>query len=89
MITSERVKEILSAANVKRRERKDVVLVERALKQIEHLRLVNELPALLRARFIESCWLDEYESQRVLVAQHRAPQFFYVIVKGTLVCTYR
>lgn len=74
---------------VKHRSRKEIILIEKTLKHIQHMKFLNNLPWTMRTRFIECCWLEEYESQRVLVNQNRKPEFFYVIVHGSLICTYR
>ena len=75
--------------SVNKRSRKDVLLLDKTVKQIQHMKFMNDLPSVMRTRFYEYCWLEEYEAQRVLVIQNRKPDFFYVIVNGTLVCTYR
>ncbi len=75
--------------NVGRRSRKDVILMEKTFKNMEHMKFVNNLEPTMRARFLELCWIEEYEPKRVLVNQYRKSESFYVVISGTLLCTYR
>lgn len=88
-LTNENVRNILSITNVNKRTRKDVLLVEKAIKSIQHMKFLHNLHGKMRSSFLETCWLEEYEPKRILIKQIRKSDFFYLLVQGFLVCTYK
>jgi CRP-like cAMP-binding protein len=43
----------------------------------------------MQNKFYLNCRLEEHTKNKVLVVQERRPLQFYVLLKGTLVCTFR
>jgi hypothetical protein len=58
-------------------------------KGMPHLKSINTLPDLVRVQFFKSCWLEEYESERIVINQGHKAELFYIVVSGSLVGTHK
>ena len=60
-----------------------------SFKGMSHLKSINTLPDLVRDQFFKCCWLEEYESERIVVNQGHKAELFYLVVSGSLVGTHK
>ena len=80
------IKKTLSNRN---RTTEDFNVLRSTLKNMSHMKYLNQLIPEMQENFLKKCWIEEYQEKRVIVAQYQMPRFFYFILNGQLVCTYR
>jgi hypothetical protein len=71
------------------RQTADLEHVKNAFKNMPHMRHFNRLSSDMMDLILKSCWIEEYEAKRVIVEQYQRPAFFYIVLNGSLVCTYK
>lgn len=67
----------------------DVAYIKNTLKNMPHMRHFNRLSSDMMEKILRCCWIEEFEAKRVIVEQYQRPAFFYIILNGSLVCTYK
>ena len=72
-----------------RRTSEDIALLKNTFKNMPHMKQFNKLNPEMVNKVLRCCWLGEFEARRVIAAQYQLPQFFYIVLSGSLVCTYR
>ena len=60
-----------------------------ASKKLPQLQFLQELERKLLDKFFKVVWLEEFTAKRVIVAQFHMPRHFYIILNGSLACTFR
>ncbi len=84
---NEHAKRILTKSYV--RSPDDMKILRSAFMRLTHLEDLNKLNTDKFDKFLGCCWLSEYEAMRVIVKQYQKAKYFYMVVSGTLLCTYK
>lgn len=71
------------------REPAKLACIKNDLKKFSHMNFLNKLNSESVDKFIEACWLEEYESHRIITAQYDIPRHFYIVLTGSLACTFK
>jgi len=71
------------------RTRAEIVSLKNEIKKLPKLEYLTKLVPDMLEKFFKLCWLEEFEADRIIVKQYQIPRRFYVVVKGSLVCTYK
>jgi hypothetical protein len=88
-LNSKLPKEVKIILNKPNRTDDDLELLRMTFKGMPHLKSINTLPDLVRVQFFKSCWLEEYESERIVINQGHKAELFYIVVSGSLVGTHK
>lgn len=72
-----------------RRTLKEVETLKKTFKFMSQMKSINQLTLVMQDKFYHNCRLEEFAQNRVVVVQENRPEFFYIIIKGSLVCTYK
>ncbi len=67
----------------------ELVSLKNDLRRLPKQQFLCRLAPELLEKLFKCCWLEEFESDRIIVKQYQIPRRFYIIMKGSLVCTYR
>jgi len=67
----------------------DIEFLKKAFKHMVQLKSINSLTNEMQTKFYRHCRLVEYDRNRVIVIQGQKPALFYLLFKGSLVCTFR
>lgn len=84
---SEKTKQILQ--KIQPRTSTEVNHLQTAFKRLPYLQFIQELERKLLDKFCKVVWLEEFTGKRVIVAQYHLPRHFYIVLSGSLACTYR
>jgi len=88
-LNSKLPKEVKIILNKPNRTDDELELLRMTFKGMPHLKSINTLPDLVRVQFFKSCWLEEYESERIVINQGHKAELFYIVVSGSLVGTHK
>lgn len=66
------------------RSKSDIEIVRTSLKYVKS---INALPLEMQNKVYKKCWLEEYESKRVIIKQSHRAEAFYFVLSGSLVVT--
>ncbi len=72
-----------------KRSSSDIAILINTFKDMPHMKYLNRLNSEMLNKVLRCCWLEEYDRKRVVAAQYQVPSSFYIVLSGSLVCTYR
>lgn len=72
-----------------KRSNNDLAIMVNTFKNMPHMRYLNRLNPEMLNKVLRCCWLEEYEAKRVIAEQYQTPNCLYIVLSGSLVCTYR
>jgi len=84
---NEQVKRILRKNSV--RSQADITILANAFISMTHLKDLNNLTKDLFEKYLNCCWLSEYDANSLIVKQYQKAKCFYIVVDGSLLCTYK
>ena len=67
----------------------DIVTLKSTFKDLTYMKSINHLNDHIQTKLFKICDFVEYEEMRVIVGQNHQPDYFYFVLSGSLVCTYR
>jgi hypothetical protein len=76
-------------SNCLNRTKIDVSILKNAFRKMTHMKCVNSLSHSIQEKLFKCCWLEIYESERVIICQNHRAECFYMIISGQLVTTYK
>ena len=68
---------------------KEVEYLKKTFKHWSQLKSINQLTEVMQNKYYQNCRLDEFEQNRVISLQENPALYFYILIKGSLVCTYK
>lgn len=80
---------LLDLLKKKDRTNEEACILKLNLESMPLMKHFNKLNSDIRSRFLKCCWLEEYEPKRVIVKQYQMPNSFYIVLAGSLVCTFK
>ena len=86
---SQRATGILKFNNLLTRDPSELACIRYELKKFSFVNFLSKLNSESVDKFIEACWLEEYQSHRVITAQYHIPRHFYIVLSGSLACTFK